>query len=459
MAVDKSTEVTNKLFKHAPFAPVVDQGMLDSYKTAMSHASSPVIQNSNDVMRFAPKFESIAEKPHDRVNPTEISTTAGQRTSGVESASHSKDKESHSDSSRKSDVAKHDTPKHDSHKHDSHGHDSSKVAHSEKPMSKGDQAVADAIGNHMKKHGMGAEVKPHLEPLAKGVSDFIADGQHKGGTLTLHKHGKDMASIDQAGSAPVHHKGDLPSIKMETLAYIKEHGMPTTGLGLARAALGKEVRGMSDIDLMQKMGPATLEHLGNNGINLTKLDAVHNHIKESVAGTGFEHSTSRLDSLRAMADMGPGDRNFVMMDKEKGVAGVMSLAEAQKHNQEHSNRTVAAIDITGVKQELGMATEPSKLTIETISNGSTSAREVPVEERSVIAQAKQLAPVEERSVVAEPKHLAPVEERSVVAEPKHLAPVEDRSVIAQPRQQAPVEERSFGEKPQQIAQVDRGREM
>lgn len=335
-------------------------------KFEMAEMNAFMTNISPSVMKTAYN-ESLHSAPHAPHAPAAHTpaSSAEHAHSGEHATAHSAKAESHSHSAGTLHTAGHSSHSHHGHAntghHTAHGNsghhqETGHSAVSVQPV--GEAALTSAIADHMSKHGMANEVS-HASHLGHSVSGYLNEPHAAGTALALHKEGEVMASVYGEGTR-AHSAGDPPAISADTLSYVKEHGVPQAGLDMVRHQLAQETHGMSDLDLIEKVGGNTLEKLGREGLDVAKLDQVQGHVNTSLEGSGFEVNANRLDSLKIMAEMDshPGN-NLLVVDKESGSTSVKSFEEFAKQAETSGADRVAALDMTEVKMNMGMSVSDS----------------------------------------------------------------------------------------------------
>ncbi|MBC8741862.1 hypothetical protein F6X40_35530 [Paraburkholderia sp. UCT31] len=108
-----------------------------------------------------------------------------------------------------------------------------------------------AIADHMNKGGFANEAK-QADAIARMVSQKVDEGYgHAGASLHLHKTGDALATLEPAEKAAG--KGTLRT-SMETLAYVRDNGMPRNAVQSLREGQGERSAGASDLQVIEKAG-------------------------------------------------------------------------------------------------------------------------------------------------------------------------------------------------------------
>jgi hypothetical protein len=179
--------------------------------------------------------------------------------------------------------------------------------------------VHEALVEHWASKGVPVqEARTAVAALAPKLDEHLGQPGHPDAKLTYHAKGDVQVAIDH----PHHHAAHPPTaaVAMNTLHEVHKHGMPHEGLAVAQANLGKEVDGVSRLELLDKFGPKVVNALAQEGFPHAEVAETKFHLEANMRDAGARTpEASKADALQALGVVATDSSSHInVTDKATG---------------------------------------------------------------------------------------------------------------------------------------------
>jgi hypothetical protein len=213
--------------------------------------------------------------------------------------------------------------------------------------------VHKALEEHWAKAGVPAqEAKTSVAAIAPKLNEHLEKSVHPDAKLAYYSKGDVAVAIEH----PHHqaHAKPTTSVAMATLQDVHKHGMPHEAIKTIQANLGKDVEGMSKLDVMGKFSPQVVRAIGDEGFPHAEVAETKFHLEAGMRNAGAQQpEVSRADALQALGVVATDSSTHVQaMDKATGQSYQFTTEQLQQSMGFSNDRSASAP--TAPAQEMAM---------------------------------------------------------------------------------------------------------
>lgn len=203
--------------------------------------------------------------------------------------------------------------------------------------------VHKALEEHWAKAGVPAqEAKTSVAAIAPKLNEHLENSVHPDAKLAYYSKGDVAVAIEH----PHHqtHAKPTTSVAMTTLQDVHKHGMPHEAIKTIQANLGKDVEGMSKLDVMGKFSPQVVRAIGEEGFPHAEVAETKFHLEAGMKNAGAQQpEVSRADALQALGVVATDSSTHVQaMDKSTGQSYQFTTEQLQQTMGFSNDRSATA---------------------------------------------------------------------------------------------------------------------